>query len=129
MRSSGKPVNGSSPVSTPKKVIVTPRTPRTPASGRGNAKATKSKKGNGVDTASEDEDELVASPSVNRKRARNSAQGKKYAESDASSGDDEEEYNPLSKKVKAEHVEEEGATRAATNNAPLEEEDEGVSYI
>lgn len=128
MRSSGRPVNGSSPVSTPKKTIGTPKAPRTPASGRGNPKAAKSKKGKDVETTSE-EDEPLASPSVDRKRARNSAKSKNYADPDASSGDDEEGFTPLSKKVKVELVEEEGVTGAATYNAPLEEDDEDMPYI
>jgi hypothetical protein len=128
LRKSGKMVNSGSAASTPKGIVSTPRPPRIPASGRGNAKAAKGKKTSGAETTSED-DEPVPSTSVSRKRGRNSATRKSYAESDATSGDEEEEFTPMSKKVKSEPVEEEGVTSAATDNAPLEEEDEGVAFI
>lgn len=84
---------------------------------------------NDTETTSED-DQSVPSPSVARKRGRTSTAPKSYAESDATTGDDEEDdFAPKPKKVKKEPVEEEDVTGAATNNSPLPEEDEGVSFI
>ncbi|KAF3053373.1 hypothetical protein E8E11_011744 [Didymella keratinophila] len=127
LRKSGKMVNSGSASSTPIKKTATPRTPRTPASGRGGVKAPKGKPMTDADTTSEEE-EPAPLPSVSRKRGRSSTAPKSYAESDATVGD-EEEFTPKSKKVKDEPVEEEGVTAATNANAPLEEEDEGVAFI
>jgi hypothetical protein len=128
LRKTGKMVNSSGPASTPKKIADTPRLARTPTSSLGRAKATKDRKTTSDDTTSDDDDdeESIASPSVNRKRTRTSATRKTYAESDATTGDEEEEFTPKSKKVKTEPVEEEGITDAAGANGPLEEEDEAA---
>lgn len=121
-------VNSGSASSTPVKKTATSRAHGTSASGRGGVKAPKRKKASDADTTSED-DEPTASPSVGRKRARNSTVRKSYAESDATSGDEDEKFTPMSKKVKIELLEEEGVTASASNNIPPEEEDEEVAYI
>lgn len=84
-----------------------------------------------VDTTSE-EDEPVPSPSARRKRGRSSTAPKSYVESDATTGEEEEEeaeFAPMLKKVKVEPVDQQGVAAVANSNTPLEEEDEGVSFI
>jgi hypothetical protein len=83
-----------------------------------------------VDTTSE-EDEPVPSPSARRKRGRSSTAPKSYVESDATTGEEEEEaeFAPMLKKVKVEPVDQQGGAAVANSNTPLEEEDEGVSFI
>lgn len=100
--------NGNSPSSAVKKTPSTPRVLHTPASGRGRVSKTASAKkltddDDGDETASDDEQPV--SPSVGRKRARVSKVPASYAESDADSGDEEEEFTPVVKKVKEETAE------------------------
>lgn len=119
----------------------TPRTPRTPASGRGRAKGTATKKtinaGSTTDEATDDE-EPTPSPSMNRKRARTSKTPASYAESDATTGDDEDEFTPEPKRVKAEPVENEGVAGVANGAAGVtngddhvedEGDDEGIAFV
>lgn len=81
-----------------------------------------------MDTTSE-EDEPVPSPSARRKRGRSSTAPKSYAESDATTGEEEEEFAPMLKKVKVEPVDQQGVAAVANSNTPLEEEEEGISSI
>ena len=130
LRNSGKMLNSGGSSATPKKMAVTPRTPRTPASGRVRAAKASAKKNVDNETSSEDAaDEELSSPSVAHKRARTSKGPKSYAESDATSGDDEEEFTPMSKRVKAEPIEDEGVAGTISNHTPVEEEDEAVAFV
>ncbi|KAF3042171.1 hypothetical protein E8E12_008249 [Didymella heteroderae] len=128
LRKSGKMVNSGSPNSTPIKKAATSRASRASASKRGGMKGSKGKKTSDADTTSEDE-EPVASQSMGRKRGRTFCAPRSYAESDATTGDEEGEFTLMPKKVKVEPVEQEGVTSTANNNAPLEENDEGVAFI
>ncbi|KAF2630449.1 hypothetical protein BU25DRAFT_456179 [Macroventuria anomochaeta] len=131
LRKSDKIMNSDGSSATPKKVVSTPRTPRTPTSSRGRAKASRSKKNTDNYTISDDADEddkPVASPSVGRKRVRTSKAPASYAESDATTGDDEEEFTPVSKRVKTEPVEAEGLASVTDNQAQVEKEDESVAF-
>ncbi|KAH6622330.1 hypothetical protein C7974DRAFT_457382 [Boeremia exigua] len=136
LRKSGKPVGSTT---TPKKASVA-RAPRTPASG-GRASA---KKSVNKDVTSDESggEEAVPSPLASRKRTRTRTPKTppKYAESDATSGDDdegEEEFSPVVKKVKTEPVDDEVAASTALVIAPSasleeeedEDEDEGVAFI
>ena len=116
------------PTSTPQKVTSTLRTPRTPASGRGPAKSGvfRKKKTSDADTSSDDE--ILASPSVRQKRARTSKARRSYEESDATTGDEEDEFALPSKKVKTEPVEDEGILGVTNTDDPVED-DEAVAYI
>ncbi|KAF1933637.1 uncharacterized protein M421DRAFT_395756 [Didymella exigua CBS 183.55] len=130
LRKSGKPVNSGSAASTPIKKSATPRTPRTPASGRGRSKAIPSKKFDNDDTTSDgEEEEPIVSPSIGRKRGRASACPQSYHESDATTGDEDEDFAPMNKKIKAELVEEEGVADTAGTDGPLEDEDEDVAFV
>ena len=130
LRNSGKMLNSGGSSATPKKIPATPRTPRTPASGRIRAAKASAKKNVDNETSSEDAaDEELSSPSVAHKRARTSKGPKSYAESEATSGDDEEEFTPMSKRVKAEPVEDEGVAGVNCNHTPVEEEDEAVAFV
>lgn len=118
-------VNGGSGASSP---AVKSATPRTPASRRATTKTTKGKKNSEMDTASDDSEESMATPSNDRKRRRKSAVHTSYAESDATSGD-EKEFVPVSKKVKPEPAEDEGFSTTAAPNSHLENEDEDEDEV
>ncbi|KAJ4988675.1 hypothetical protein SVAN01_05808 [Stagonosporopsis vannaccii] len=127
LRQSGKPVNPS----TPRKTHSTAKSPRTPSSGRARASVKKIAKPEAEDTDEELDEELVSSPLVQRKRTRTPKMQKSYAESDASSGDDEDEetFVPQTKKVKAEPVEKEAVGGDEGGEGPDEEDGEGVDFV
>ena len=124
---------GSSPaVSSPavKKTVATPRTPRTPASARGRLSKKASRKEDEDETATEEgsADEAAPSPSMNRQR-RASQPKRSYAESDASSNDEDEGFTPINKKVKKEVAEDDMPAAFATPTASVPEEPEDVEFV
>ena len=77
-----------------------------------------------ADTSSDDaadEHESMASPSVGHKRPRASKTPKSYAESDATTGDEdeEEEFTPVSKRVKAGVIEGKGTANMADEDGDI----------
>jgi hypothetical protein len=129
MRNAGKMVNSGGSSSTPRKALTTTGTPHTPASGRSRVAKASVKKNIDNDTTSEDAmDEELPSPSVARKRARTSKALKSYAESDATTGDDEEEFTPMSKRVRAETIENEYVAGMTDDHTPAKE-DEAVTFV
>jgi hypothetical protein len=74
-------------------------------------------------------DEELPSPSAARKRARTSKALKSYTESDATTGDDDEEFTPMSKRVRAETVENEYVAGMTEDHTPVEEEDETATFV
>ena len=130
MRNSSKVVNFGGLSSTPKKAPTTPRTPHTPASGRSLVAKTSVKKNIDNDTTSEDAmDEELLSPLAARKRPRASKAPKSYTESDATTGDEEEEFTSMSKRVRAKSVDNECVAGMTDDHTPVKEEDEAVAFV
>lgn len=121
-----KPVSGRNTLSTPRKTTSVAKPTRTPVSGRARASVKKTIELEPEDSDEELDEDLLLSPSVKRQRTRTPSMKRSYAESSATSGDDEdeEEFVPQRKKVKVERVEEEDI-----DGVEFEEDDEGVSFV
>jgi hypothetical protein len=115
----------------PVRAAASPRTPRTPTSGRSRTKDTSTKKPTDNDTASEGEEdaESIVSPSDGRKRARYSKTPASYAESDAVSDDEDEPFTPKNKRVKTEPAEDEDTTDTIKDVEYFKEEDDAVAFV
>ncbi|KAJ4322182.1 hypothetical protein N0V94_002530 [Neodidymelliopsis sp. IMI 364377] len=132
LRSSGKMTTTSSPAKAPEKAVATPRTPRAKVSGGGKGKATPAKKIADEDTTSDgtvEMEEPVVSPSVRRKRTRVQSTPVTYDSASTGEGDDDdEEFTPVVKRVKAEPVDDNPFVGLSDNNRGGEDEDD-LAYI